>query len=107
MKTTMTTLIILLIPYLSKKISLLGSLLAAIPMVSILAMVWMYVDGQPNEKIGEFSNRVFWMVLPSLPMLLILPKLLQRINFPHALLIGCAITGILYLLMIRFLKNIM
>lgn len=103
-KTLITTLIIVTIPFLSKKSTVLASLLAALPLVSVLAMIWMYVEGQEAKELASFSNAVFWMVLPSLPMFLLLPKLLEKLSFPVSLALGCALTTVLYLIMIRFVE---
>lgn len=62
----------------SKRSSLLGGLLASLPLVSILGMIWLYIDTGSTEKVAALSTSVFWLVLPSLPFFLLLPFLLKK-----------------------------
>ena len=76
-------------------------MLASLPLVSILAMVWMYVDTGQTAAITEFSRDVVWLVLPSLILFVCLPALLVRgLAFWPALLASCAATAAGYGLMI-------
>jgi len=104
-KWSITATIVVAASTLAKKYTMISSLFAALPMVSLLAMTWMYFEGQDTETINQFSRGVFWMVLPSLPMFLLLPKLVEKFNFPLAMLGGCAVTIFLYLLMFKVLTN--
>ena len=62
----------------SKRSSLLGGLLASLPLVSCLGMIWLYIDTGSTEKVADLSKSVFWLVLPSLPFFLMLPFLLKK-----------------------------
>jgi hypothetical protein len=55
----------------------LGALIKSLPLISILAMIWLYVDTQDTGRIAELSTSTFWLVLPTLPMFLVLPALLK------------------------------
>ncbi len=55
----------------------LGALIKSLPLISVLAMIWLYVDTQDTAKIAELSVATFWLVLPTLPMFLVLPALLK------------------------------
>jgi hypothetical protein len=70
--------LIVLISELSKRSSLVGALLASIPLVSVLAMIWLYVDTKDAVQVASLSRSIFWLVLPSLTLFLLLPALLQR-----------------------------
>ena len=64
-------------------------------------MIWLWRDGATSEAMANYVGGTFWFFLPSMPMFLIIPALLRRgIAFWPALGIGCAITVVLYLLMI-------
>ena len=79
--------IIVLISELSKKLPLLASLVASLPLVSVLGMIWMYGEKVEVEKIAAHSVGTFWYVLPSLPMFLVMPLMLRKgISFPTSLL---------------------
>jgi hypothetical protein len=70
--------LIVLISELSKRSSLLGALLASIPLVSVLAMIWLYADTKDAAQVASLARSIFWLVLPSLTLFVLLPPLLQR-----------------------------
>lgn len=69
-----------------------GALIVALPMVTILAMIWLYVENQSSEKIANHAWYTFWYVVPTLPMFLVFPWLLQRLGFWPSLLASAGIT---------------
>ena len=69
--------IIVVVSEVAKTSAGLGALIKSLPLVSILAMIWLYVDTQDKAKIAELSTATFWLVLPTLPMFLVLPALLK------------------------------
>lgn len=83
-----------------------GGLIASLPIVSVLAMMWMWVEDKDAERIADHSFATFWFVLPSLPMFLILPMLLRAgLHFYLALMLSCLVTIALYLLMVWGLRK--
>ena len=88
-----------------------GSLIASLPLVSLITFVWIWFGMQENpagrtEKLAAHSTGVFWFVLPSLPMFLVFPWLLRKgIAFWPTLLICCLITMLLYTGMAMLLKR--
>ena len=77
-----------------------GALVASLPLVSVLGMMWLWRDKPDAENMAAHAGATFWYVLPSLPMFLLIPMLLRRgLGFWPALLAGCALTIVLYLLM--------
>ena len=80
-----------------------GALIVSLPLVSILAMLWLWRDTQDPVRLAAHAEATFWFVLPSLPMFLVVPLLLrQGASFWTALLAGCALTMALYLGMVQF-----
>jgi hypothetical protein len=78
----------------------LGALIVSLPLVSILAILWLWRDTGDTARIAAHAQATFWYVLPSLPMFLALPALLRAgVNFWLALLLACALTIALYLAM--------
>ncbi len=71
----------------------LGGLVAALPLVTFLALIWMYVEKQPAEKIANHAWYTFWYVVPTLPMFLAFPVLLPRLGFWTTLAASIAITA--------------
>jgi hypothetical protein len=105
-KLFLTAGIIVLISEVSKRLPLLGSLIASLPLVSVLGMIWMYGETKDLIRIADHAEGTFWYVLPSLPMFLLMPFLLRKgISFPAALSAGITLTGILYFLMTKVLAK--
>jgi hypothetical protein len=83
-----------------------GGLIASLPLVSILAMIWLWQD-TAAERIAAQSQATFWFVLPSLPMFLVVPAMLRHgLGFWPALALSCLLTMGLYSLMIRALSRL-
>jgi hypothetical protein len=77
----------------------LGGLIASLPLVSVLGMIWLWRDRPDVANLAAHSTATFWYVLPSLPMFLLIPHLLGRgWSFGLTLACGCALTMILYTL---------
>jgi hypothetical protein len=77
-----------------------GGLLASLPLVSVLGMIWLWRDTQDPVRMADHAEATFWFVLPSLPMFLLIPLMLRNgIDFWPALLLGCGLTMLLYVLM--------
>ncbi len=78
-----------------------GALVASLPLVSVLGMIWLWRDTSDPERLAAHAGATFWYVLPSLPMFLLIPLLLRRgMAFFPALAVGCALTISLYLTMV-------
>lgn len=84
---------VVLISEVAKRSDKAGALIAALPTVTILALIWMYIEGQGQEKLANHAYYTFWYVLPTLPMFLIFPWLLNRYSFWLSLGI-CAVISI-------------
>ncbi len=79
----------------------LGGLIASLPLVSVLGIIWLWRDHQAPERIAAHAQATFWFVLPSLPMFLAIPAMIQRgVSVPVALAAGCGLTICLYLAML-------
>lgn len=102
-KVLVSALIIVLVSEISKKLPSLGALIASLPLVSVLGMVWLWFETQDTELLAEHAQATFWFVIPSLPMFLLMPFLMQRgLAFGWALLVGCLCTVILYVFTVRW-----
>jgi len=77
-----------------------GALIASLPLVSVLGMIWLWRDTADPVRMASHAGATFWYVLPSLPMFLLIPELLKRgVSFWLALAAGCVLTIGLYLAM--------
>ncbi len=75
-----------------------GGLVASLPLISVLAFIWLWADTKDVSRIAAQAESTFWFVLPSLPMFLVMPWLLRHgIEFWTALGVCCVLTMLLYL----------
>lgn len=85
---------------LAKRYPGLGAIVISLPLVSVLGMIWLWRDKPDVEAMANYSSAMFWYVLPSLPMFLLIPVLLRHgTSFWIALGVGCALTVLLYFAM--------
>ncbi|MCX4188952.1 DUF3147 family protein [Methylophaga sp. OBS3] len=96
--------IVVLLSEIVKRSEKFGALLTALPIIALLTMFWLYVEHQPNEKIGQYAVYTFWYVLPTLPMFLLFPFWLHRVGFWGAIVISILITIIAIWLLALLLK---
>jgi hypothetical protein len=97
-KAAISGVIIALVSEIAKRQPGFGALVASLPLISILGMLWLWRDTHDVMRMATHVEATFWYVLPSLPMFLIVPALLRRgVNFWAALAVGCAVTIALYL----------
>ncbi len=93
--------IIALIALIGRKSPALAALVASLPLISILGMIWLWRDTGDNLLLADHAEATFWYVLPSLPMFLIIPAMLRAGNgFWMALTAGITVTVLLYLITI-------
>ena len=105
-KIAVTSGLIVAISEISKRSTFAGALLASIPLVSVLAMLWLYLDTKDITKVSTLSTSVFWLVLPSLALFIALPLLLkQGLNFYLSISISIALTIGCYWLMVSALNH--
>lgn len=102
----LTAAVVVLVSEVAKRSDKFGGLLASLPLVTVLTLIWLYVEKQPEEKIANHARYTFWYVVSTLPMFLLFPVLLPRLGFWPTLL-TCIIFavvcfGLFSLLMRRF-----
>jgi len=95
-KYLLTAAVVVLVSELAKRSDKLGGFVAALPLVTFLALIWLYVENQPQEKIANHAWYTFWYVVPTLPMFLAFPELLPRIGFWPAMLTCVVITVVCF-----------
>ena len=100
-KSAISGVLVAAISEVSKRYPGLGGLIASLPLVSVLGMIWLWRDTHDPVRMAAHVIGTFWFVLPSLPMFVLIPFLLQRgAGFWIALLAGCALTIALYATMV-------
>jgi len=105
-KYAITAFMVVAISEIAKRSDKLGGLVAALPLVTVLTLTWLWVEGQGDAKIANHAWYTFWYVVPTLPMFVLFPALLPRIGFWPTLMSCVVITvacfGAFALLMRRF-----
>lgn len=101
-----TSAMVVIVSEAAKRSDKIGGFIGALPLMTILTLIWLYVERQPEEKIANHAWYTFWYVIPTLPMFLAFPWLLPRLGFWPTLAACIIITmlnfGALALLMRRF-----
>lgn len=101
LKAILSGLLVAAISEIARRSPAVAALVASLPLVSILGMIWLWRDTSDAGRIATHAEATFWYVLPSLPMFLLLPWLLRAgVAFWPALATGCAVTFGLYLLLL-------
>jgi len=104
-KVLATAALVVAIAEVAKRSSLMGAVLASIPLTSLLAIIWLYADTGDTKKVADLATGVFWLILPSLVLFITLPWLLRAgVPFAPSLIGACALTVASYFLMLGILK---
>jgi len=103
-KYLLTAAVVVLVSELAKRSDKLGGFVAALPLITFLALIWLYVEKQPEAKIANHAWYTFWYVVPTLPMFLAFPFLLSRIGFWPTMLSSVVITIVCFQLFRMVIK---
>ncbi|UOA10360.1 DUF3147 family protein [Methylobacter sp. S3L5C] len=107
LKLFVSALIIVLVSEIAKRHSGFAALVASLPLTSLLAMIWMHVDGMESLQIAGLSNQVFWLVLPSLLFFLLFPVLIkQGLGFWPSLGVSVTATIAGYFVLLPLLRRL-
>jgi hypothetical protein len=99
-KAALSGLIVAIVSEVAKRSPAFGAVVASLPLISIMAVIWLWRDTADATRIAAQLEATFWYVLPSLPMFLLIPAMLRGgIGFWTALISGCLLTSVLYLMM--------
>src|ERR1700754_5074074 len=96
-KYLITAAVVVAVSEVAKRSDRLGALIASLPLVTLLALTWLYIEKQPAEKIANHAWYTFWYVVPTLPMFLAFPALLARFGFWPAMGLSAVITMVCFL----------
>lgn len=106
LKLVVSALLIVAISEIAKRSTGLAALLASLPLTSLLAFVWLHLEASPAERIAELSDQIFWLVLPSLLLFVLLPILLRHgLGFWLSLGLSVAATAGGYVALLAVLRR--
>ena len=101
LKAALSGVIVAAVSQIAKRYPGLGGLVASLPLVSVLGMMWLWRDTHDPDRMAAHVSGTLWFIAPSLPMFVLIPQLLKRgIAFWPSLAAGCLLTMALYALMV-------
>ena len=104
-KYLLTAGMVVFISEVTKRSDRLGGFIAALPLMTLLTLVWLYIENQPEEKIANHAYYTFWYVIPTLPMFLLFPLLLPKLGFWLTLVASTLVTIICFGLFALVMKG--
>ena len=105
-KALLSGVIVAVVSEVARKYPGLGALIVSLPLVSILAIIWLRFDTSDAVRIADHAQATFWYVLPTMPMFLVFPWLLRGgTAFWMALGLSCAMTVVLYIITVWVLSR--
>ena len=100
-----TAAVVVLVSEFAKSSDKLGGLVAALPLVTVLTLIWLFVEKQSTTKIANHAYYTFWYVIPTLPMFLLFPSLLPKFGFWPTLISCIVMTLVIFYVYAIVLKN--
>lgn len=105
-KVLITAMLVVAISEVAKRSSLIGALIASLPLTSLLAIIWLWHDTGDSERIASLTQGIFWLVLPSLVFFIALPVMLRAgWAFWPSLAASAGLTAAAYFVMVRILAR--
>jgi len=105
-KILISAILIALISEVSKRSTFFGAVLASIPLVSVIAMIWLYIDTNDSLQVVQLSKGIFWLVIPSLVLFITFPFFIRlQFSFYTALSAALFIMVVTYFITIAVLEK--
>lgn len=96
-KAVISGLLVALISTIARRYPGWGGLVASLPLVSVMAMLWLYGETRETEKVAALAMSTFWFLLPSMPMFLLIPLMLRSgWSFGVTMVTAVVVTMLLY-----------
>lgn len=105
-KYLITATVIVAVSEIAKRLDRVGALISSLPLVTILVLIWLYVEKQPTDKIANHAWYTFWYVIPTLPMFALFPLMLTRLGFWLSLAASVLITVVSFVLVALLARKI-
>jgi hypothetical protein len=105
-KVALTALIVIAVSEVARRSTFWAAALASLPLTSLLAFVWIYVETGDTERVAAMAQGVLWLVLPSLVFFVVLPLLLRGgVSFWPSLVLSSVGTAAAYFVTVRALEG--
>ena len=80
-KILITGAIVILVTEIAKLNIKLAAIITAMPITTILIILWLYYEKMPNKDIATYIKTTAIFILPSLPIFIFFPFLIGKIGF--------------------------
>ena len=105
-KLMITALVVVIVSEVAKRSTFIGAIIISIPLTSLLAFTWLYIDTKDYQKVIDLSYGTILLSIPSFAFFIILPLLLKfKQNFAFSIAISIIGTAIIYFIFSYFLKK--
>ena len=104
LKILITASIIVIITEISKFNDRLGGIVAALPITTFIILFWLYYENSSVEKISNHMSYTLLYVLPTLPMFITFPYLINKLGFYWAVILSIIMT-MFFLVIVHLLSK--
>lgn len=105
LKVLISAVLVATVSEIAKRSSIWAAMLASLPLVSLLAIIWIYIDTKDVERVTALSKDILWLVIPSLLFFILLPQLLQRgVHFWPSLATSSIVTMVGYAITLKLIN---
>ena len=104
-KYLLTSAMVVFISEVAKRSDKLGGFVAALPLMTLLTLTWLFIKNQSEEKIANHPYYTFWYVIPTLPMFLVFPYLLPKLGFWLTMGACVLLTFVCFGIFVLIMKN--
>jgi len=104
-KYLLTAGMVVFISEVAKRSDKMGGFIAALPLMTLLTLIWLFIENQSEEKIGNHAYYTFWYVIPTLPMFLLFPYLLPKVGFWMTMGASVVVTIVCFGIFALLMKN--
>ena len=104
LKILVTALIIVIVTEIAKFNDRIGGLIAALPITTFMILFWLHYENNSVEKISNHVSYTLLYVIPTLPMFLVFPYLINKFGFYWSIIISIFIT-IFFVVLVHLLTK--
>ena len=105
-KIFLTAFLIVVISEIGKLNDKLGGLVAALPMVTIFVVFWMYYEGVSENKIANHFKYTILFLIPTLPGFFVVPFIIPKLGVFYSLLVFVLLSAICIFLVNELYKKL-
>ena len=105
-KIFLTAFLIVVISEIGKFNDKLGGLVAALPLVTIFVVCWMYYEGVSENKIANHFKYTILFLIPTLPGFFVVPFIIPKLGVFYSLLVFVLLSAVCIFLVNELYKKL-